>query len=52
MVTASKKESTYSFSGMLKKGDVDDDEMRTSVSQNFATAVQSYEEFFLRTQYI
>ncbi len=38
-----KKDSTYSFSGMLKKGDVDDDaanddEVRTSASQNCTTA--------------
>ncbi len=40
---------------MLKKGDVDDDaddddEVRTSASENCATAVLSTEEFFLRTQ--
>jgi hypothetical protein len=40
---------------MLKKGDVDkdaDDEVRTSASQNHATATLSTEEFFLRIQYI
>jgi hypothetical protein len=42
---------------MKKKGDVtvnadDDDEVRTSGSQNCATAAMSTEEFFLRTQYI
>jgi hypothetical protein len=42
--------------GMLKKGNVngdadDNDEVRTSASQNHATATQSTEEFFLRTQY-
>jgi hypothetical protein len=41
---------------MLKKRDVnddagDDDEVRTSGSQNCATATVSTEEFFLRTQY-
>jgi hypothetical protein len=43
--------------GMLKKGDVDNDadddgEVRTSVSQNHATATLSTKEFFLRTQYL
>jgi hypothetical protein len=42
--------------GMLKKGDVNndanDDEMRTSVSQNRGIATPSNEEFFLRTQYL
>jgi hypothetical protein len=42
---------------MLKKGDVDDDaddddEVRTSASQNHVTATPSTEEFFLRTQYL
>jgi hypothetical protein len=42
---------------MLKKGDVegdayDDDEVRTSASQNCVTATLSTEEFFLRTQYL
>jgi hypothetical protein len=41
----------------LKNGDVhdyadDDDEVRTSASQNRATAMLSTEEFFLRTQYL
>jgi hypothetical protein len=42
----------------MKKGDVvilaadDDDEVRTSVSENHATAKQRTEELFLRTQYI
>jgi hypothetical protein len=41
---------------MLKKGDVDDDaddddEVRTSVSQNHVTATLKTKEFFLRTQY-
>ncbi len=40
----------------MKKGDVDydadyDDEVRTSVSQNRATATLSTEESFLRAQY-
>jgi hypothetical protein len=40
-----------------EKGDVitdaaDDDEVRTSASQNHATATMYAEEFFLRTQYI
>jgi hypothetical protein len=52
-----KKESTSSFQGMKKKGDVtvntdDDDEVWTNASQNCATAAMSTEEFFLRTQYI
>ncbi len=41
---------------MLKKGDVnddtDDDEVRTSVSQNCVTATQNTVEFFLKTQYL
>jgi hypothetical protein len=41
---------------MLKKGDVNndanDDEMRTSVSQNRERATPSNEEFFLGTQYL
>jgi hypothetical protein len=42
---------------MIKKEDVviaddADDEVRTSVSQNHATATLYTEEFFLRTQYI
>jgi hypothetical protein len=42
---------------MLRKGDVDDDaddddEVRTSASQNHVTATPSTEEFFLRTQYL
>jgi hypothetical protein len=42
---------------MMKKVDViadadDDDEVRTSGLQNYATATLSYEEFFLRTQYL
>jgi hypothetical protein len=41
----------------LKKGDVDnnaddDDELRTSASQNHATATLIATEFFLRTQYL
>ncbi len=41
---------------MLKKGDVnddadDDDEVRTSESQNLVTATLKTKEFFLRTQY-
>ncbi len=41
----------------MKKGDVvddadDDEEVRTSASQNRATAILSTEEFFLRTQYL
>jgi hypothetical protein len=40
---------------MLKKGDVDDDtdddnEVRSSASQNRATATMSTEEFLLRTK--
>ncbi len=43
--------------GMLKKGGVDNyaddnDKVKTSVSQNCATARLSTEEFFLRTQYL
>ncbi len=42
--------------GMMKKGDIvsdadDDDEVRTSVSENHATATLCTEEFFLRTRY-
>jgi hypothetical protein len=42
---------------MLKKGDViddadDDDELRTSASQNHVTATLFTDELFLRTQYI
>jgi hypothetical protein len=42
---------------MIKKVDViadadNDDEVRTSVLQNYATATRSYEEFFLKTQYL
>ncbi len=42
---------------MMKKVDViadadDDDEVRTSVLQNYGTATLSYEEFFLRTQFL
>ncbi len=42
---------------MLKKGDVnddadDDDEVRTSASQNRATATLSTEEFLFRTQHL
>jgi hypothetical protein len=42
---------------MLKLGDVDndtddDDEVRSYVSQNHATATLSIEELFLRTQYL
>jgi hypothetical protein len=42
---------------MKKKGDVitdvdDGDELKTSASQNCATATLCTEEFFLRTQYI
>jgi hypothetical protein len=42
---------------MLKKVDVDDDadhddELRTSMSQNLATATLSTEELYLRTQYL
>ncbi len=41
----------------MKKGDVvndadDDDEVRTSASQNPVIALLSNEEFFLRIQYI
>ncbi len=37
---------------MLKKGDDDDDEVKTIVnSQNRVTATLNIEEFFLRTQY-
>jgi hypothetical protein len=41
--------------GMMKKGDgivdvADDDEVRTSASQNHVTAKLCTEEFFLRTQ--
>jgi hypothetical protein len=43
----------------MKKGHVvvaaaddDDNELRTSVSQNHATAILCTEEFFLRTQHI
>jgi hypothetical protein len=51
------KESTYSFSWDVEKGDVDDDadhddEVRTSMSQNYATATLSTEELYLRTQYL
>jgi hypothetical protein len=42
---------------MLQKGDVvddadDDNEVRTSASQNRATTTQGTEEFILRTQYL
>jgi hypothetical protein len=51
-----KKSQLTLFHGMLKKGDVnddtDDDEVRTSVSQNCVTATQNTVEFFLKTQYL
>jgi hypothetical protein len=42
---------------MMKKGDVavnadDDDEVRTSASQNIVTVTMCTEEFFLRNQYV
>jgi hypothetical protein len=51
-IVAAKKKSIYSFSGMLKKGDVDndaDDDVRNSVSQTHAKATLSTQEFFLKT---
>jgi hypothetical protein len=52
-----KTESTYSFLGILKKGDGHDDkvddEVRTTVaSQNHVTETLRTEEFFLRAQYL
>ncbi len=43
--------------GILKKGDINadadnDDEVRTSASQNHATTTLSTEKFFLRTQHL
>ncbi len=51
-----KKNQLSLFQGMTKKAEViivadNDDELRTSVSENPATATLCTEEFFVRTQY-
>jgi hypothetical protein len=50
-----KKDQLTPSQGMMKKGDdvaVDDDVVRTSVSQNIVTSILCTEELFLGTQYI
>jgi hypothetical protein len=56
-VTAKRKFNLLFLGGKKKKGDevedeVDDDMMRTSVSQDIVTAILCTEELFLSTQYI